>query len=99
MSETRGMRTCYLNGEFLPLADARISVLDRGFIFGDAVYEVLAVRDGRIFAGAEHVARLRRNLLAVAIANPLGTGEWLALLERLIAHNGGGDLSIYVQVT
>ncbi len=92
-------RVCYLNGEFLPLDQARVSVLDRGFIFGDAVYEVIIASGGRIFALEEHLARLSNSLDAVQIANPLGDGAWQAMLTRLVADNGGGEQSIYVQVT
>ena len=92
-------RICYLNGEFLPLAQAKVSVLDRGFIFGDAVYEVLIANGGRIFALAEHLARLERSLTAVAIANPLTAAKWGSMLRQLVANNGDGDQSIYVQVT
>ncbi len=97
MSAARGV--CYLNGEFLPLSEARVSVLDRGFIFGDAVYEVIPVHAGTPFALEEHVARLQRNLAEVEIANPLSTQEWHDVLGRLVQANDGGDLSLYVQVT
>ena len=96
---TVAARICYLNGEFLPLAQAKVSVLDRGFIFGDAIYEVLIAQGGRIFALAEHLARLERSLTAVAIANPLTAAEWGSMLRQLVADNGDGDQSIYVQVT
>lgn len=92
-------RICYLNGEFLPLAEAHVSVLDRGFIFGDAVYEVLVASGGRVFALEEHLARLARSLAAVLIDNPCSDHQWRALLERLVGANGGGELSVYVQVT
>lgn len=92
-------RICCLNGEFLPLGEARVSVLDRGFIFGDAVYEVLIACGGRIFALAEHLQRLANSLNAVLIDNPLSEAGWQALLERLVAANGGGDQTLYVQVT
>ena len=88
-----------LNGEFLPLAEARISPLDRGFLFGDAVYEVLPVYDGRPFLTAEHLARLERSLGELKIPNPHGREAWLALFIELIARNGGGDMGLYVQVS
>ncbi|MGE0482953.1 MAG: aminotransferase class IV [Gammaproteobacteria bacterium] len=91
--------TCYLDGEFLPLAAARVSVLDRGFIFGDAVYEVLPVVDGRMFALEEHLRRLRRSLDAVGIISPMTDRDWQDRLDELVARNGGADLSIYLQVT
>ena len=72
---TTAPRICYLNGEFLPLGEARVSVLDRGFIFGDAVYEVIMASGGRIFALEEHLARLARSLAAVLITNPFSENE------------------------
>ena len=98
MSGTR-VRCCYLDGEFLPLAEARVSVLDRGFIFGDAVYEVMVALEGRLFALDEHLERLARSLAAVQIRDPLTAAEWRAMLARLVEANGDGDQSIYVQVT
>ncbi len=92
-------RVCYLNGEFLPLAQARVSVLDRGFIFGDAVYEVMIASGGRIFALEEHLERLARSLAAVLIENPCSGDEWQGVLKRLVRENGGGEQSLYVQVT
>ncbi|MBE7941499.1 MULTISPECIES: D-amino acid aminotransferase [Ramlibacter] len=96
---------CYLNGEFSSVRDAKVSVLDRGFIFGDGIYEVVPVYAGRPFRLAEHLARLGRSLGALRIANPMADGEWRALVDRLIAESaaraGGtaGDLLIYIQVT
>ncbi|MBK1726141.1 D-amino acid aminotransferase [Halorhodospira neutriphila] len=91
--------TCYLNGEMLPLEQARISPLDRGFLFGDGVYELLPVYAGVPFRLADHLRRLRRSLEAVRIPSPLSDAEWGALLERLCRANGGGDLAVYIQVT
>lgn len=92
-------RICYLNGEYLPLEQARISVLDRGFIFGDAIYEVMVASGGRIFALEEHLLRLANSLAAVLMENPHSDVEWRALLEGLVDANGGGEQSLYVQVT
>ncbi len=92
-------RVCYLNGEYLPLNEARVSVLDRGFIFGDAVYEVMIASDGHIFALEEHLVRLANSLHAVLITNPFGELEWQTLLSRLVRENGDGEQSIYLQVT
>ncbi len=89
----------HLNGRFLPLAEARISPLDRGFLFGDAVYEVLPVFGGRPFLAAEHLARLARSLGELRIPNPHRTEAWAALIAELIALNGGGDMSVYLQVS
>ncbi len=91
--------TCYLNGAFIALADARISVLDRGFIFGDGVYEVIPVANGRLVGGAEHIERLERSLAAISISNPHSREDWLDIIGRVISDNGGGSLSVYLQVT
>ncbi|QSA97076.1 D-amino acid aminotransferase [Methylococcus sp. EFPC2] len=87
----------YLNGEFLPLAQAKISVLDRGFLFGDGVYEVIPVYGGKPFRLAEHLARLNNSLAGLRIVSPLGDAEWEALFARLI--EGEDDQSIYLQIT
>ena len=90
---------CYLNGDFLPLGEARVSVLDRGFIFGDAIYEVIPVFNGHPLRLAEHLDRLEGSLKAVYMDNPLARDAWTALCVRLIADNGAGDQTLYVQVT
>jgi len=98
---------CYLNGEFSTLRDAKVSVLDRGFIFGDGVYEVVPVYAGRPFRFAEHMARLDRSLGELRIANPMEPEGWRALVEQLIAayarHAGLApdalDQLVYIQVT
>jgi len=90
---------CWLNGAFLPLAEARISPLDRGFLFADAVYEVLPVYAGRPFLFVEHMARLERSLGEIRMRMPLARAEWATLLTELVARNGGGDMSIYVHVS
>ena len=76
---------CYLNGEWATLSTAKVSVLDRGFIFGDGVYEVVPAYDGRPFRFAEHMARLDRSLGELRIANPMRHDEWHALVMKLIA--------------
>ena len=90
---------CYLDGEFLPLSQARVHVLDRGFIFGDGVYEVVPVFNGVAFRLDEHLGRLGDSLAAVRMTPPLGGDEWHAIFERLIADNGGGEQSVYLQIT
>lgn len=90
---------CYLNGQYVALAEARISPLDRGFLFADSVYEVLPVFGGRMFRFREHFDRLARSLGEIRTVSPHSHQEWLTLLEELIARNGGGDMYIYVQVT
>jgi len=89
----------YLNGSFLPLDEATVSPLDRGFLFGDAVYEVIPVYDGRPFLLDAHLLRLNRSLNELRIAEPYSKQDWRTIIEGLIEKNDGGDLSIYIQVT
>ena len=89
----------YLNGRHLPLADARISPLDRGFLFGDGVYEVIPVYAGRLFHLPAHLKRLQYSLDAIRLGNPHTDREWTVLLERLVRENDGGDQALYLQVT
>jgi D-alanine transaminase len=91
--------TVYLNGEFMPLDKARVPVLDRGFIFGDGVYEVIPVYSKRPFRLPQHLQRLGRSLEAIRLANPLTDGEWTRLIGDIIARNAGDDQSVYLQVT
>ena len=77
---------CYLNGAFTPLNEAKVSVMDRGFIFGDGIYEVLASYGGKLFRFAQHMARLERSLAELRIANPHTQAEWKAIAMQLIAH-------------
>ena len=90
---------CYLNGEFLPLEEARIPVLDRGFIYGDGVYEVIPVYGRRPYRLPGHLARLRRSLDAVQITNPHDDGQWAHLFDELVARQATDDQSLYLQVT
>ena len=90
---------CYLSGEYLPLAEARISPLDRGFLFGDAVYEVVPVYGGRPFRLREHLDRLNRSLAAIRMAAPRSHPEWAAICAHLIAQDGGGESYLYIQVS
>lgn len=92
-------QTVYLNGEFVPLADAKISVLDRGFIFGDGVYEVVPAYGGKPFRWPQHLARLKRSLGSISIANPFEDGRWNELIAQLIARHPWPDQFIYIQVT
>jgi len=87
----------YLNGEFLPLDRAKVSVLDRGFLFGDGVYEVIPVYGGRPFRLEEHLERLNNSLRGIRMESPLTTEEWKPIFARLIC--GDQDQSIYLQVT
>ena len=90
---------CYLNGEYLPLADARVSPFDRAFLFGDAVYEVIPVYGGRPFRLKEHVDRLNRSLESIRMAAPLTHEEWAAICARLLEPAKARDSYIYLQVT
>lgn len=89
----------YLNGDFLPIEEARIPVLDRGFIFGDGVYEVIPVYSKRPFRLAEHLRRLQYSLDKVRITNPLTAAEWERLTDEIVRRNSGDDQSVYLQVT
>ncbi|NIR60988.1 MAG: D-amino acid aminotransferase [Gammaproteobacteria bacterium] len=89
----------YLDGTFLPLAEACVPALDRGFLFGDAVYEVIPAYGGRLFRLEEHLARLGHSLDETRIPQPLTREAWQEVLSTLVARNGGGDLSVYLQVT
>ncbi len=89
----------YLNGEFMPLEAARIPVLDRGFIFGDGVYEVVPVYSRHPFRLPEHLRRLQHSLDGIRLANPLSDPEWTRLTHDIIARNAGDDQSIYFQIT
>jgi D-alanine transaminase len=94
---------CYLNGDYGPLRDAKVSVLDRGFIFGDGIYEVVPAYEGKLFRFDEHLARLNRSLTKLRIANPHTREEWLErcrkLLAAMTAQGGEGDRLIYIQIT
>ncbi|WP_028994173.1 D-amino acid aminotransferase [Azonexus hydrophilus] len=89
----------YLNGDFLPLADAGISPLDRGFLYGDGVYEVIPVYSRRAFRIDEHLARLQATLAGIQLSNPLATDDWKAVIAKLIEAAPWDDQSIYLQVT
>ena len=90
---------CYLNGAYLPLRDAQVSVLDRGFIFGDGVYEVIPVYGRRLFRFDEHMARLQRSLDKLRIPNPHSNAEWLERARRLTSAQAAADQLAYIQVT
>jgi len=88
----------HFNGELMPLDRIAISPLDRGFIFGDGVYEVIPVYEGVMMRGREHFERLQRSMDEIALANPHTTDEWLGLVNELLAHHPGNQ-SVYIQVT
>lgn len=87
----------YLNGDYLPLSQAKVSVMDRGFLFGDGVYEMIPVYAAKPFRLAEHLERLERSLAGIRLESPLSFAEWEAIFQRLIL--GSADQSIYLQVT
>jgi D-alanine transaminase len=90
---------CFLEGRQQALADARISPLDRSFLFGDGVYEVIPVYDGRLFRFAAHAERLARSLAALQMTDPYSREQWRQILDDLVTVNGGGDQYVYVQVS
>jgi D-alanine transaminase len=87
----------YLNGRYLPIEDAQISVLDRGFLFGDGVYEVIPAYSGRLFEFEAHMARLDNSLTAVRIGNPYNRDEWRGIFAPLL--EDGTDQYLYLQIT
>jgi len=90
---------CLLNGQLLPLNQAKVSVLDRGFIFGDGVYEVIPVYGRRLFRFDEHMARLARSLDKLRIVNPHSRDEWLRHARALVAGVPADDQLVYIQIT
>lgn len=92
-------QTVFLNAEYLPLSAAKISVLDRGFIFGDGVYEVIPAYGGRLFRFDAHLQRLQDSLDAIRLRNPYTPAEWQAILSRLLQYHGNDDQSVYLQLT
>ncbi len=96
-------RLCYLNGAYKPLSQAQVNVLDRGFLFGDGIYEVVPVYAGKLFRFEDHMARLERSLAKVRIDNPLSRDAWLErcrkLASALAETEGAADQVIYLQVT
>lgn len=93
------MGTVYLNGEYLPIERAKVSVLDRGFLFGDGVYEVIPVFGGSCFRCAEHLDRLDYSLRETGMPQPRTRAQWLDIFATLIDAYGGGDQAIYLQIT
>ena len=91
--------TVYLNGQFLPIEEAKVSVLDRGFIYGDGVYEVVPVYARRPYRMPQHLARLQRSLDGIRLANPHTAAEWAAIVRDLVARMTFADQAVYFQVT
>jgi D-alanine transaminase len=90
---------CYLNGAYLPLTEARVSPLDRAFLFGDAVYEVVPVYGSRPFRLRAHLDRLNRSLREIRMSSALADMEWAQVCQKLIDRNAAGDAYLYLQVT
>jgi len=87
----------YLNGDYLPLAEAKISVLDRGFLFGDGIYEVIPAYNGRLFHLADHLLRLENSLAGIRLGNPHNLEQWQAIFAPLLSPDR--DQYIYLQIT
>ena len=91
--------TIYLNGQFMPIEEAKISVLDRGFIFGDGVYEVIPVYSRHVFRLADHLQRLQHSLDGIRLKNPHSDAEWSQLIAELIKRNQPEDQYLYLHIT
>jgi D-alanine transaminase len=89
----------YLNGEIMPLSEAKIPVLDRGFIFGDGVYDVVPIYRRKPFRADQHIARLLRSMEAISIPDPHGGDEWLKLVQKIADAHPADDQLVYIQVT
>jgi len=90
---------CYLNSRYLPLQEARVSPLDRGFLFADGVYEVVPVHRHRAYRLREHLERLDRSLAAIRLAPPLDHAQWAAIIGRLVDEGRDAEQLVYMQVT
>lgn len=93
------MSIAYLNGEFLPMEECKISVLDRGFIFGDAIYELIPVYNSKPFYLSAHLKRLNRSLEQTKITNPYSEDQWINIIQQLINKSGLQQLSVYIQIS
>ena len=93
------MSIVYLNGDYMPMAEARISPMDRGFLFGDGIYEVVPSYAGKLVGFAPHMQRMQDGLDAIEIKLALDTDEWRAIAEQLSQRNGGGNLGLYFHVS
>jgi D-alanine transaminase len=89
----------YLNGQLIPLSDAKISVLDRGFIFGDGVYEVIPMYHRQMFRADQHLARLFRSMQAISLVNPHTKEEWMELVRNVTGAHASDQQLVYIQVT
>ena len=93
------MPVCWLNGSFVAEQDAHVSIFDRGLLFGDGVYEVAAVMNGRLLDADRHLVRLARSLAAIGIPNTQPAAEWLGVMQQLATDNGINEGLVYLQVT
>ena len=93
------MSIAFLNGSFIPLEDARISPLDRGFLFADGVYEVIPYYEGKSLGLEGHLKRLQRSLNEIKLPVNFSIEDWVRLIDTLVSKNEGGDVSVYLQVT
>jgi D-alanine transaminase len=89
----------YLNGRYLPVEEATISVMDRGFLFGDGIYEVIPVFGGKLLRADEHLNRLQNSLNRISLSNPFDKNGWLEIFSSLIDKNPGEDRAIYLQIS
>ena len=96
---SNALHTVYLNGDFIPLEEARISPMDRGFLFGDGIYEVIPSYDGRLVGFGPHLARMSDGLASLEIDPGMSEEDWRAIANELIARNGGGDIALYFHVS
>ncbi len=94
-------RIVYLNNEFLPVEQAKVSVLDRGFLFGDGIYEVVPVFEGRLFLPHQHLTRLEKSAEGIQLALPFTVEEFLPICQQLLQHNAhqGDTQMVYIEVT
>lgn len=93
------MKTVYLNGNYLPMHEAKISPMDRGFLFGDGIYEVIPSYAGRLVGFTLHLARMQAGLDAIELEYVLHEDEWRDIAQQLIRRNGGGNLGIYIHIS
>lgn len=93
------MSIVYLNGEYLPLEEAKISVLDRGFLFADGVYEVMPAYGGNLLRLSEHLQRLQNSLDSIRLVNPLSDQQWRDMLDTLLKKNPSEDQYVYLHIT
>ncbi len=100
MSETApSQQIVYLNGEILPISDARVSVLDRGFLFGDGVYEVIPVIGEKLLRQQDHFLRLQNSLDRIYLKNPLAEAQWQQIFDELLKKNPGEERAVYLQIS